>query len=85
MLTQGWKSIFRMIIVVAATAGMSGCMSTGAGSSHPFATMFQNYEPVRGSGDAVTAPIFDRTVAAPNQCLMHAAMCPSECDSKCNL
>ena len=85
MLTQGWKSIFKMMIVAAATTGLSGCMSTGPGSSHPFATMFQNYEPVQGSGDALTAPTFDRTAAESNECLTHAALCSSDYDSPCNL
>lgn len=64
-----WMKNVRTMIVVSVLVSLTGCMSVGDGSPHPFTTMFQDYPPavesqhvfqtscLDSAGDLVTADI----------------------------
>ena len=46
MNTHAWMKIKKSTVIALMLTALSGCMSVGSGTPHPFTTLFQDYPPV---------------------------------------
>ena len=62
MLKQGCQKTIQVLGMFAVAALLSGCQTVGTGPNHPFATMFQNYDPTQyldREAQAIPVPAFE--------------------------